>query len=121
MSRILLAILLSVLQPGLGQIFNREYKKGIILISLTFLLFISLLIGMDMELAKRLPPDAGFMDVLLKVSQSQEILKDILQKNSSTVATFKVLFFLVFIYSAWDAALGARERLSPPPEPPSNG
>ncbi len=55
MKRTTIAILLSLLGPGLGQIYNKDYKKGIILIALSAALFLLPLIWIVTKVGPRLP------------------------------------------------------------------
>lgn len=117
MKQVLFAVLLSALVwPGAGQIYNREFTKGLILIGLTLLFGLSLLINVGREIAQNLPPDMIHFDI----AQARALSEDILSRNSGFLLTFNTLMFVTWIYSIVDAFLGARDKLKPqPPETPT--
>jgi hypothetical protein len=112
MKQILIAVLLSgLLWPGTGQMYNREFAKGLVLILLTFLFGLSLLMGAGAEILQKLPADGPAWDT----SQVQQILEQIRLKNAGLVTTFNLLMTVTWVYGVVDAYLGAKDRLTPPP------
>jgi hypothetical protein len=124
MKTTLIAVLLSAfVWPGAGQIYNREFWKGVVLVCLTILFALSFLIGAGAEIAHRIP--AGTTQ--LSVDQARAITEEILNQRSGYILAFNLLVMAVWLYGVVDAYLGARERLqrlaappAPPPEPPAD-
>ncbi|HRY29561.1 MAG TPA: hypothetical protein P5079_05930 [Elusimicrobiota bacterium] len=118
MRQTIFAVFLSgLLWPGLGQLYNRDFLKGFVLIGLTLLFGLSLFLGAGLEIANRLPADLSTFDMTQARALSQELLKS----NSGFFFTFNLLTMITWLYAVVDAYLGAKERLSPPTptdEPP---
>lgn len=115
----LLAVLLSAfIWPGAGQFYNREFKRGILLVGLTLLLCLSFVIGAEKEIRQRMPADMTTFDM----AKAQVVMQDILKKNSDYVMTFNLLMFAAWLYSVADAYWTAKQTLQPPEEapPPDN-
>ena len=81
MKRIVIAVLLSLVGPGLGQIYNRDYKKGVIFLILSTVLFFVPTVWLIQKIAPLLPdPSQGAIDqekvkaVALQVVQSDRHL-----------------------------------------------
>ncbi len=55
MQRIIIVVLLSLFGPGLGQFYNREYKKGTLILFLSFALFFVPLLWLIAKVAPQLP------------------------------------------------------------------
>jgi TM2 domain-containing membrane protein YozV len=107
MKQIILAVLLSgFVWPGAGQIYNREFQKGLVLIALTILFGFSLFLGAGSEILKNLPADLSKFDIL----QARQLSEELLRKNSKFILTFNILMTTTWIYSVVDAYWGAKER-----------
>lgn len=89
--------------PGAGQLYNRDWRKGLVLIGLTFLLSMSLIMGAGPEIAGRITQDSTSP----AFTQVREILKDIMERN----AIYNLLMMLTWLYSLVDAYLGGRVRM----------
>lgn len=114
MKAVLIPVLLSALVwPGAGQIYNRDFKKGIVLILLTFLAGLSLFMVAGMQIAQHLPPDVSSIDT----ARAQAIADEILKKNAGFFASFNILVLATWVFGVIDAFLGAKERLNAPPAP----
>jgi hypothetical protein len=111
MRQIVLAVRLSaVVWPGAGQLYNREFQKGFILIGLTLLFGLSLFMTAGVGIAKHMPPDATTFDM----AQARILSDTIVRENAKFFTTFNLLMMATWIYSIVDAYLGARDRLKPP-------
>lgn len=55
MKKIVVAVLLSFVGPGLGQIYNRDYKKGTIILAATLLIFLIYLALLYVKVVPLLP------------------------------------------------------------------
>ncbi len=109
----LLAVLLSAfIWPGAGQFYNREFKKGFVLVGLCVLLCFSFVIGAEKEIRQRLPVDATAFDMV----KAQSVMQDILKKNSDYVLMFNLLMFAAWLYSVADAYWTAKQTQTPPEE-----
>lgn len=115
MKAILIPVLLSALVwPGAGQIYNRDFKKGVVLVLLTFLAGVSLFMVAGMQIAQHLPPDVSSIDA----ARAQTIADDIVKKNAGFFASFNILVLATWVFGIIDAFLGAKERLNAPPPGP---
>lgn len=75
LKRILIAIFLSFIGPGLGQIYNKEHKKGILLLVASTALFIIPLIWIMSQLKVALPNlKTGAVSPEIVQSAAMEIL-----------------------------------------------
>ncbi len=97
----------ALLGPGMGQIYNREYKKGLIHIGVSFFIFVAFLNRQTKLMFGHLP--------LTESSISAVALQDVLKLNSSdthplTYYTYGVLLMGVWVYSMLDAYLGGMRR-----------
>lgn len=106
---ILAALLSAFVWPGAGQLYNREFRKGLILIGLTLLLVVSLFLGAGVEIARRLPPDLAAFDRV----QARMLSEQLLQENAGFFMAFQLLMLSVWLYGMVDAYMGARDRLPP--------
>jgi hypothetical protein len=112
---IIIATLLSaVVWPGAGQLYNRDFKKGAVLIALTFLAGVSLFLAAGMEIARSLPPDLAQVDAV----RARMIAEEIAQRNAGFFTAFNLLILATWLFGVVDAFLGARERQNPPPPEP---
>jgi hypothetical protein len=112
MSRLLIPVLLSALVwPGTGQLYNRDFKKGFTLISLTLLFGATLFIKVGSLIVHRLPTDASTLDA----AALHAITESALRENPAFMSTFNFLVLATWFFSIVDAYWGARERNAPPP------
>lgn len=108
----LLAPLLSAfILPGLGQIVNREVRKGALMIAAVSLLFMALLFKVLFDL------DRAFQSLPEEPFQGQtpffSFLTEALAKQDHTGLLLLVfLLALVWVHSIWDAYRGAKKNES---------
>mgnify|MGYP000037355680 CR=1 FL=1 len=76
--------------PGLGQILNGHMKKGVIILSIVFLL----IVGSFLELILTMPP---------VVSQSGDIMEKLKGEDYSPLSYFVIVFAIIWLYSVLDA------------------
>lgn len=101
------AVLLSAfVWPGAGQLYNREFRKAVVLIALTTLITLSFMIGAEAEILRRLPDDITGVSF----EQVRAAIKDVLDQRSDYVTAFNVLMLASWLYSVVDAYLGAKDR-----------
>jgi hypothetical protein len=109
------AILSGLVAPGLGQLYNREYAKGGLLLFafLGSFLWFSKTVTEAISLVLPGSPDqwtrdnAAFRGAILKV----------VQQNPDMFVTFEILILVVWVFGTIDAYLTAR-RQRRTPEPP---
>jgi TM2 domain-containing membrane protein YozV len=114
------ALLSALLWPGAGQIYNRDFKKGMALTVLTVLLGASLVVGVGRDVLQSLPQNPSLFD-LTQIRQIKDVL---LKANPRLYGTYSLLLTLTWVFSVIDAFLSARERrrllltASPPTDAP---
>jgi hypothetical protein len=121
MHRGLVAALLSAfVWPGAGQLYNREFKKGALLIALTLVAAAVVMVATAAEVTRQLPGDIGDLDAdLVRTLPAQ-----VLAARSGTLMVASLLLLAAWGYGIVDAYLGGRGRrkmtLEPrvPPAPP---
>ena len=123
MTQILAAVLLSLLLgPGMGQLYNREYRKAVILISLSvlFLFFFSLWLGR--AAASYLPTDLATIDSATLRPLLRNIIEEhVVREHTGTFYTYEALLGCLWLYGVVDAYLGAvRRRAQGAPSTPRN-
>ncbi len=108
MLAILIPVLLSLIfGPGVGQLYNKEFKKGLWLIGASFTLLIAFSIWLSRAAMPYLPTDIQTID--------RSILRDIIQthivqERAVTFYTYEVLLALLWVYGVVDATLGGMRR-----------
>lgn len=91
--RMVIAILLSLLGPGLGQIYNREYRKGILLLVFTSLLFLLPFFWLIKKIAPFLPDTTN---VTVQPEMFQSIAEQVIKKDPYSFKLIVVPFLLFF-------------------------
>ena len=114
MKKIIIAVLLSLLiGPGVGQLYNREFKKGWLLIGFTAVIFILFFGTLTKAAMQMLPPGSAMMTPEI----AQEIVQKIFEKNPRPFYLFKFILIIAYAYSIVDAYKGAspKKRISHAP------
>lgn len=107
MKRIIIAVLLSgVLGPGVGQLYNREFKKGWALIIFTLVICILFFGALTKATVQMLPPHV----TVITPEMAQQILQKLLEKNPTPFHMFKFIILILWVYGIVDAYIGARKR-----------
>ena len=118
------ALLSAFVWPGAGQLYNREFKKGAILIGLTLAVAVAVMIATAAEVTRQLPPDIDELDAdLVRALPAQ-----VLAARPGTLLGSSLLLLAAWGYGILDAYFGGRGRrkLTPrtgteahtPPAPP---
>lgn len=107
------AFLSGAVAPGVGQIYNRDYKRGILLLTLSigsFYWFSSVLTD---QLSVLLPgkPDTWVNDA----AKFREALMAVIQKNPGMFISFYALMILTWLFAVIDAYISAKNYVSLPP------
>lgn len=109
MKNIMLAVLLSAfVWPGAGQVYNKEFAKGLVLIGLTFLMVMSFMLGAMNQLGGL--AEFGKSGVL-DFSAASKLTEAVARLNPGLVRTFNLLMSLTWVYAVVDAGFSARERM----------
>jgi hypothetical protein len=88
--------------PGLGQIINQDLKKGIILLSGIFLLFVAGIIKL-VRLINSL-----FRSGNIDISDPEMIMARLRAEDPTLLWVIAALFLLIWVYSVVDAYIGGR-------------
>ena len=118
------ALLSAFVWPGAGQLYNREVKKGALLIGLTILIAAAVIVAAASEVSRQLPADMEDLDadIVLRTLPAQ-----VLAARAGVMLGSSLALLLVWTYGIVDAYLGGRGRrkltLEPrtpgaPPNPP---
>ena len=111
MATVIIPVLLSLfLGPGMGQLYNREYKKGVILILISALLLVWAVAWYYRQVQPYLPKDLTAVDpqamtVLLKNATDQ-----ISAQAGAILSFFKAAMTVIWIYGIVDAYLVADKK-----------
>ena len=111
MTSIIIPVLLSFfLGPGAGQLYNREFKKGALLIVGSLIVLIMAGVWYYKALQPFLPSDLKTADP----QALQELLKNAASQISSqkgtVLAAFEALLTVLWLYGVVDAYLGAQKK-----------
>jgi hypothetical protein len=110
MAMILIPVLLStLLGPGMGQLYNREFKKGFVLIAISLGLLVAFSIWLSRAAMVYLPSDINAVD--------REVLRSIIQdhivkEHTGTFYTYEILLAAIWVYGVIDSYLGGMRRRS---------
>ena len=107
MHRGLVAALLSAfVWPGAGQLYNREFRKGALLIALTLVAAAVVMVATAAEVTRQLPGDIGDLDAdLVRTLPAQ-----VLAAQTGTLLVSSLLLLVVWGYGIIDAYFGGRGR-----------
>ena len=112
MQRIMVSFILTLLLgPGVGHLYLKKVKRGIVLIVLTFMFTATLAM-----LAIR----AEGIDLEQKIENPAQIITDYARSHKRTVLAFDVVFAALWAYAFLDAFRKAREGLPPQPQNPAD-
>jgi hypothetical protein len=92
--------------PGAGQLYNRDIKKGWLLIGVSFLAMLSFSLILSARLRDALPVDVTQIDMAAIRAAIQQIMVN----PPPTFRTFNILMSALWAYSVVDAAVGAWTR-----------
>jgi hypothetical protein len=103
--------LLTLLGPGAGQLYNREYKKGAVLLGASLLIGLPVFAILVYSLARAAPPDS--LATGLTPTEVQAFVYVVFQKNAGLLATSQWILLPLWLYSGADALWVAWKRLPP--------
>jgi hypothetical protein len=103
---LLAALMSGLVWPGAGQLYNREFKKGALLIGLTLLVAIVVIVATAAEVTRQLPTDIGDLDAdIVRTLPAQ-----VLSARSGTLMASSLLLLAAWVYGIVDAYVGGRGR-----------
>src|SRR5258705_11652101 len=101
---VVLAVLLG---PGVGQLYNKEFKKGFILIGVSVGLLLAFSVWLSRAAMTYLPADINTVDrAMLRTIIQTHIVTD----HPLTFYTYEVLLAALWLYGIVDAYLGGGRR-----------
>ena len=89
--------------PGLGQIINQDFKKGIILLAAVFLLFVMGIIKLVCLI------DAVFRTGRVDLSNPEMIMAKLRAEDFSLLWYMAAAFIIIWVFSVLDAYLRGRK------------
>jgi hypothetical protein len=108
MSHVIIPVLLAVLLgPGIGQLYNREFKKGAFLLVVSMGLLIAFSVWFGRAAMVYLPTDITRVDsaVLKNIIQTH-----IIPEHTGTFYAYQLLLGGMWIYGIVDAYIGGMRR-----------
>jgi TM2 domain-containing membrane protein YozV len=115
MTSVLIPVFLAVLLgPGIGQLYNKEFKKGLFLIAISVGLLMAFSIWLSRAAYGYLPTDLNTVDraVLRNIIQTH-----VVAEHPVTFYTYEVLLALLWLYGIIDAYIGGMRRRPAAPAP----
>ena len=99
--------LATLLGPGMGQLYNKEFKKGFILIGASIVLLLAFSVWLSRAALPYLPPDITAIDRnMLRTIIQVHIVAD----HPATFYTYEALLAALWVYGIVDAYLGGMRR-----------
>jgi hypothetical protein len=118
MKKAILPTLLSAfVWPGAGQLYNREFKKGWLLIGVSVLVTLSFSLNLTFRLKESLPTDIEDMDT----NAIRTALQQMMANPSPYFRYFNIFMSILWAYAVVDAFVGAlghpgESDETPPPD-----
>jgi hypothetical protein len=108
---VVIAVLLSLfLGPGMGQLYNREFKKGAYLIGVSLVVVLSAAVWCFKASQPYLPVDLTTVDPGSLQTMLRNAATQVAASNGQTLMTYQVLVLGMWIYSIIDAAVVAMRK-----------
>jgi hypothetical protein len=104
------AVLSLFVGPGVGQLYNRQYKKGTYLIVLSLIILTALIAWCFKAAKPYLPTDLTTVDPTALQAMTREAAKSIAQSHGRTLFIYQLLLGVLWSYSAVDAVTVANRR-----------
>ena len=112
MATVIIPVLLSLfLGPGVGQLYNREYKKGVILILSSALILAWAVAWYYRAVQPFLPKDLTAIDPQAMSELLKNAMDQINSKSGAILSFFKAALTVMWIYGIVDAYWVASQRL----------
>ena len=111
MADVVIPVLLSLfLGPGIGQLYNKEYRKGAYLIGLSLLILLAAGWWFRKVALLYLPTDFTAIDPTALQPIMQDVVRRIVGGHAKVLYTYEGLLIALWLYSAADAYYGGVRR-----------
>ena len=108
---IIIPVVLSLLLgPGVGQLYNKEIKKGCYLIGLSLVVLIGAIAWFRSALMPYLPPDLSTTDPAALPGLMQNAVTKVTAAHPVVIFVYEAMLFVLWLYSAVDAYRGAKRK-----------
>jgi diadenosine tetraphosphate (Ap4A) HIT family hydrolase len=98
------AMLSALVCPGAGQLRNRQFAKGLVLVGLTVATAGYILVRMLTEVLRLLPTDGSVVDPL----SAWDLASEIQARNQGTFGALSFVLLALWVYATVDAWFGAK-------------
>jgi len=110
-SDIVIPVLLSlILGPGIGQLYNKEYKKGAYLVGLSLLVLVGAIAWFLKAMRPDLPADFTQIDHDALQVLMRNAVNHVVADQGGTLDVYKAILMVIWIYSIIDAYFGGIRR-----------
>lgn len=99
-----------LLGPGMGQIYNREYRKGAYLVIVSMVVLLAAIHWLKNLIVPYMPADFASEDPFVLAQRIQGSAQDALRANSGVVLGYQLILSGLWIYSVVDAYRGGKRR-----------
>jgi hypothetical protein len=107
MKQVIIATLLSgLIGPGVGQLYNKDYKKGWFMIGISLFIVIAFISQVTKAAMMLLPPDA----TQISVEMVQQIQQNIFKEHPRPFQLFRIVMLGIWSVSIIDAFFGAEKK-----------
>ena len=103
-------ILTLVMGPGMGQLYNKDYKKAAYLILISVFLFIGMSVSLKNMIMPYLPTDITTEDPTELSRMIQENMHKATADHGGVLYVYGLILFVVWGYSVVDAYKGGKRR-----------
>lgn len=111
MRRVYISLALSLLVlPGLGQIYNKDKKKGVFIICFLVTIMLILCISLANLIQPFMPGDISQYNFSNLMKIGGEIESEIIHKFLKPLIYYNLLIFGIYFYSAFDAGMTAYDK-----------
>ena len=111
MASIIIPVLLCFfLGPGVGQLYNKDYKKGTLMIVASFIILIVAGVWYFKVLKPFLPGDLTTMDPLAAQDLVRNAAAQVSAQNGSILSAFEAILTVIWLYGVVDAFLVAKKK-----------
>jgi hypothetical protein len=108
---IIIPVLLSlILGPGVGQLYNKEYKKGAYLIGVSLVVLTGAVMWFLKALRPDLPADLTNMNHDALQAIMRNAVNHVVSGQGGTLAAYQTILFALWLYSVIDAYRGGLRR-----------
>jgi len=110
-----IAVLLSaLLGPGMGQLYNRDYKKAVWLIVVSLIVFLAAMQWLRGVLTPFIPLDLATADPLALKPMIENGIHEVMKTKGHIFYAYQVLLLGLWLYSVIDAYRVAKKQKSIP-------